>query len=440
MADLQIGTIDNNFAVVNVGGSPNPTNLNGAGGAAGANGTDPQLGFDADNLDSISAMRARLAAINGTYYTAAVLNMMTLNDMQYAIRVSDFPATIKQQFAGQQDRWYLQRYSGVRGNSYNPHEQQENKVNEEQGQGAGMLTAMQDHWKEQGWELDTLNSFRMEMNNPGGDGGGQAGGQVSTGSVPAGNQQQGGTQGGQGQLSQDFGNPFLSEVDPAHKAIVEPYLQKWDSNVTKRFQDLHAKYQPYEQLGDVESLQQALYVQQLIDNDPQQVLNALAEALGVQVGPAQGLGQQQQGNQAEVPEEFEGLPVGFVQKFQQQQQALEAMAQMMLSNQQSAQEQAEDAELDNLISSLKQQHGEFDEEFVLAKMMSGAKPEDAIQAYNGLVQQAINQRGQQIPQIPILGGGGSIPQENNKGVTELSRNETKNLVANFLAAANNAQQ
>ena len=47
-------------------------------------------------MDSISAMRARLAAINGTYYTAAVLNMMTVNDMVYAIRVNDFPGTIKQ--------------------------------------------------------------------------------------------------------------------------------------------------------------------------------------------------------------------------------------------------------------------------------------------------------------------------------------------------------
>lgn len=96
MADQQIGIVDNNPAMANVGGSPNLTNINGAGAASGASGTDPQLGFDGDNMDSISAMRARLAAINGTYYTAAVLNMMTVNDMVYAIRVNDFPGTIKQ--------------------------------------------------------------------------------------------------------------------------------------------------------------------------------------------------------------------------------------------------------------------------------------------------------------------------------------------------------
>lgn len=96
MADQQIGVIEHGFTNANVGSGANATNLNGAGAASGANGADPQLGFDADNLDSISAMRARLAAINGTYYTAAVLNMMTVNDMAYAIRLNDFPATIKQ--------------------------------------------------------------------------------------------------------------------------------------------------------------------------------------------------------------------------------------------------------------------------------------------------------------------------------------------------------
>lgn len=96
IADQQLGVLDNCFANANIGGAPNSTNLNGAGAASGATGVDPQLGFDADNMDSISSMRTRLAAINGAYYTAAVLNSMTVNDCAYAIRVNDFPATIKQ--------------------------------------------------------------------------------------------------------------------------------------------------------------------------------------------------------------------------------------------------------------------------------------------------------------------------------------------------------
>lgn len=311
-------------------------------------------------------------------------------------------------------------------------------MNEVTGQGAGTLTAMQDHWKEQGWELDTLNSFRMEMNNPGGESGGQGPSQGG-GSLPLPNAGQGQqSQQQQGGFSQEFGNPFLQNVDPAHKPIVEPYLKQWDANVTKRFQELHAQYQPYQQLGDIETLQQALYVQQLIDESPEQVIQALAQALNLQVGPAQGLGQNGNNNE-EIPEEFEGLPVGFVQKFQQQQQALEAMAQLMLNNQQTAQEYAEDAELDDLLSSMKQQFGDFDEEYVLSKMLAGADPEKAVQAYNQLVQTQLNQRGQTPPQFPILGGGGSLPQEAQKQITELNSKEVKNLVASVLAASNNAQ-
>lgn len=41
------------------------------------------------NYDSIAAMRTRLAAINGAYYTAAMLDVMTMNDMQFAIRTND---------------------------------------------------------------------------------------------------------------------------------------------------------------------------------------------------------------------------------------------------------------------------------------------------------------------------------------------------------------
>ena len=38
-----------------------------------------------NNMTSISAMRTRLAALNGAYYTAARLNNMTKNDMTFAL-------------------------------------------------------------------------------------------------------------------------------------------------------------------------------------------------------------------------------------------------------------------------------------------------------------------------------------------------------------------
>ena len=43
----------------------------------------------------VSALEARLTAINGTYYTTARLNQMSENDMIYAVRVADDAAGIR---------------------------------------------------------------------------------------------------------------------------------------------------------------------------------------------------------------------------------------------------------------------------------------------------------------------------------------------------------
>lgn len=59
-------------------------------------GASPASSFDYNPLDTVQAMRDRLISIDSGFYTAAHLNSMTYNDMVYAIRVSDFPSTIKQ--------------------------------------------------------------------------------------------------------------------------------------------------------------------------------------------------------------------------------------------------------------------------------------------------------------------------------------------------------
>lgn len=46
------------------------------------------------NYTSITALRARLAAISGTTYTSAVLDQMSVNDMVYAVRMNDDKTTI----------------------------------------------------------------------------------------------------------------------------------------------------------------------------------------------------------------------------------------------------------------------------------------------------------------------------------------------------------
>jgi hypothetical protein len=43
---------------------------------------------EADNMDSVFALRNRLVGLNGTYFTPARLDAMTKNDMIYAVRLA----------------------------------------------------------------------------------------------------------------------------------------------------------------------------------------------------------------------------------------------------------------------------------------------------------------------------------------------------------------
>lgn len=89
MADQQLG---NNLGVAaaSIGdGATNRSNMNG--------GTStPPTALDIDTADNIAAMKTRLAAIDGTFYSTARLNTMTYNDMVFAIRTEDNASTIKQ--------------------------------------------------------------------------------------------------------------------------------------------------------------------------------------------------------------------------------------------------------------------------------------------------------------------------------------------------------
>jgi hypothetical protein len=46
------------------------------------------------NYASVGAMRTRLTAISATSYSASRLDAMTINDMEYALRLNDDPTGI----------------------------------------------------------------------------------------------------------------------------------------------------------------------------------------------------------------------------------------------------------------------------------------------------------------------------------------------------------
>lgn len=62
---------------------------------AGDYGNTAQSGYRDNDSLTIASLRRRLKGIDAGLYTDDYLNMMTLNDMQYAVRLADNPATIR---------------------------------------------------------------------------------------------------------------------------------------------------------------------------------------------------------------------------------------------------------------------------------------------------------------------------------------------------------
>lgn len=80
------------MATTQIGSRTNPGPNKGGKGLNGGGADD--TGLLNANFNSLAAKRARLTAINGAYYTAAFLNTLTENDMDYAIRLNDNPTSI----------------------------------------------------------------------------------------------------------------------------------------------------------------------------------------------------------------------------------------------------------------------------------------------------------------------------------------------------------
>lgn len=243
--------------------------------------------------------------------------------------------------------------------------------------------------------------------------------------------------------SSTLSSDFLKDVPEEHRAILEPYVKKWDAGVTRRFTELHSRIDPYrpilDQGIDPTDLTNAVQIYQLLDTNP----NYLYQLLKSELEPQQGQqGQQGQGELGEE-EEFQ-LPPQYQQKLDQLTAVVEALAQNTISATQAQQQAAEDKQLEDYLGLLKQEKGDFDEEFVLSRMFKGMSGADAVDAWNALIQERLNAagNGEGAPPVPgsqnppILSGGGTVPVTTDNIGTAESK-DVKGLVAQMLA---NAQQ
>lgn len=252
----------------------------------------------------------------------------------------------------------------------------------------------------------------------------------------------------QGQGSDSLADNFLSSVSDEDKEVVGKYIKEWDAGVTRKFQEIHGSYAPYKDLGDIESLQQAIAVAQMLENDPEHIYNALAEMLEKNVQPnTQG---QQQGNgnqnglgnlglpgQQQVPPELNAYLTPVQEQMAQQQKMLEQLAQIVVTTNNQSREQQEDAALDSWLAGLHEKHGQFDDNAVLFKVMNGMDGDQAVEGWKNDILQSAKELGlttYQGPTPPPSLSGGSVP-DNGTSVTEMDSKSTKELVANIMQMA-----
>src|SRR5262252_10607956 len=79
---------------------------------------------------------------------------------------------------------------------------------------------------------------------------------------------------------QGLANDFLARVPEADREVVGRYVKDWDAGVTRRFDDIYARFEPYTQLGSYQDLAQWKSVYEYLRDNPQAVYKTLHEHFG----------------------------------------------------------------------------------------------------------------------------------------------------------------
>lgn len=235
------------------------------------------------------------------------------------------------------------------------------------------------------------------------------------------------------------GHPAWQEILTAvpeqyHEALI-PKLKGWDSGVTQRFQEIHSQYKPYkdfepivEQGFDPDSLSQAVGLYQALTKDPESVYRSLGEAYGF-------IGEQE--SESDDEDEDYQIPRALQEQLNRQEQAIEIMAEQLQNQTLQEQQGAQQEELDNYLEGLREEYGEFDEDYVLTKIANGTDGEVAVRQFLDLVGvvPADIPRAQAPKVFGSSGvGSGGVPT-NNPEISTMSDQDTRALVAEALRVA-----
>ena len=201
-----------------------------------------------------------------------------------------------------------------------------------------------------------------------------------------------------------YGQKFLEEVPEEERGIVSKYLPKWDGGFTKYAQQVQGQLKSYEGLGSADELRAARQVYDKLVNDPESVVNWLAD---------QGFKYNAQGEivpdpnaqpQAKTPDPYQDR----WSKLDRMERAVGLMAENFTKQQQAAEQAAADKQLENYLGEFKTNFGNVPEQFILAYLNAGTvDPATIAKEWQTITQGAINQRAAAKP--PNIMGANSQP-------------------------------
>jgi hypothetical protein len=184
----------------------------------------------------------------------------------------------------------------------------------------------------------------------------------------------------------------------------------------------------YEQYGSPEEIGRYVNFVQEFRNDPHGMIQQLIDEFGYT--PAQAKAAVEQGedqNQFKLPSQYEEK-LGKIDKVEQ---AINMMLRSQQQQENIRKQQEEDARLEQAMTALHKQHGDFDDNLVMTiAYHNGGDLEQAVMTFNSLVQNAVNKRS--ASRAPGIMSGSSLPPLERKA-SELSTAERKSLIAQRLS-------
>lgn len=233
-------------------------------------------------------------------------------------------------------------------------------------------------------------------------------------------------------------NGLLEKLPKEFHNIVAPDLKQWDDNFSKKTQEVQSRYSPYEQFVkdevSPETIQAGLQLAAIIEADPKAFYEKMGEYYKEQWGQGQ--------SEAEVPDGQEEMfsldgtdDIANHPKFKELAEQNKVVTEYLAQQIREQQAREADEEIQRDVDRLKEEHGDWDEEFVYSyAMQNDVTLEDAVKKFVSLRDgyRAKPLANDSAP--PVYGGAGGLPStQPNPG--KLDSRATKNLVAEMLAKA-----